>query len=66
LKSALTKFQRYRFGQVWQNNIRENALVQRVNTDSHSPGKYRVNGVLANMPEFFEAFDVQKGEAMHQ
>jgi len=54
------------FGQVWQNNIRESALVQRVNTDPHSPGKYRVNGVLANMPEFFEAFEVQEGDAMRQ
>jgi len=54
------------FGQVWQNNIRDNALVQRVNTDPHSPGKYRVNGTLANMPEFFEAFDVQEGDAMRQ
>ena len=29
----------------------------RVKTDPHSPGKYRVNGVVSNMPEFFEAFD---------
>ncbi len=54
------------FGHVWQNNIRESALVQRVNTDPHSPGKYRVNGTLANMPEFFEAFDVQEGDPMRQ
>ncbi len=54
------------FGQVWQNNIRDNALVQRVNTDPHSPGKYRVNGTLANMPEFFEAFDVKEGDPMRQ
>ncbi|CAG5086656.1 M13 family metallopeptidase [Parvicella tangerina] len=54
------------FGQVWQNNIRENALVQRVNNDPHSPGKYRVNGVVSNMPEFFEAFDVQEGDPMRQ
>ena len=54
------------FGQVWQNNIRDNALVQRVNTDPHSPGKYRVNGVVSNMPEFFEAFDIQEGDAMRQ
>ncbi|MCB9188772.1 MAG: M13 family metallopeptidase [Flavobacteriales bacterium] len=54
------------FGQVWQNNIRDNALVQRVNNDPHSPGKYRVNGVVSNMPEFFEAFDVQEGDPMRQ
>lgn len=54
------------FAQVWKNNIRDNALVTRVSTDPHSPGKYRVNGTLSNMPEFFEAFDVQKGDSMRQ
>jgi putative endopeptidase len=54
------------FGQVWQNNIRDNALIQRVNTDPHSPGKYRVNGTVANMPEFFEAFDIKAGDPMRQ
>ena len=66
--NGYTGYQRFfiAFGQVWQNNIRNNALVQRVNTDPHSPGKYRVNGTLANMPEFFEAFNVQEGDAMRQ
>ncbi|MCB9196676.1 MAG: M13 family metallopeptidase [Flavobacteriales bacterium] len=54
------------FGQVWQNNIREGEAIQRVNNDPHSPGKYRVNGVVSNMPEFFEAFNVQEGDPMRQ
>jgi putative endopeptidase len=54
------------FGQVWQNNIREAELVQRIKSDSHSPGKYRVNGTLSNMPEFFKAFDVKEGDSMRQ
>lgn len=54
------------FGQVWQNNIREGEAVQRANNDPHSPGKYRVNGVLSNMPEFFDAFDVKQGDPMRQ
>jgi putative endopeptidase len=54
------------FGQVWQNNIREAELVQRIKSDSHSPGKYRVNGTLSNMPEFFEAFEVKDGDPMRQ
>ena len=52
------------FAQVWKNNIRDNALITRVTTDPHSPGKYRVNGTLSNMPEFFEAFDVKEGDPM--
>jgi len=54
------------FGQVWKNNIRDGALVVRVKSDPHSPGKYRVNGTVSNMPEFFEAFDVQEGDPMRQ
>ena len=33
-------------------------------TDPHSPGKYRVNGVLQNMPEFQKAFACKAGEPM--
>ena len=54
------------FGQVWKNTIKEDELITRVKTDYHSPGKYRVNGTLANMPEFFEAFDVEEGAGMRQ
>ncbi len=54
------------FAHVWKNNIRDNALITRVTTDPHSPGRYRVNGTLSNMPEFFEAFDVQEEDEMRQ
>ncbi len=54
------------FGQVWKNTIKEDELITRVKTDYHSPGRYRVNGTLANMPEFFEAFDIQEGDKMRQ
>jgi len=33
-------------------------------TDPHSPGKYRVNGVVANMPEFAKAFSCKAGQPM--
>jgi putative endopeptidase len=37
-----------------------------VNTDPHSPGKFRTNGPLANMPEFAAAFDCKDGDPMVQ
>jgi endothelin-converting enzyme/putative endopeptidase len=39
---------------------------QRVNaiTDPHSPGKYRINGVVVNMPEFQQAFGCKAGQPM--
>ena len=42
---------------VWAQNISEKELRNRIITDPHSPGMYRVLGPLANMPEFWEAFD---------
>ncbi|MGI8509783.1 MAG: M13 family metallopeptidase [Gemmatimonadaceae bacterium] len=35
-----------------------------VATDPHSPGPFRVNGPLANMPEFAQAFGCKPGDAM--
>ncbi|MFT6333525.1 MAG: putative endopeptidase [Halioglobus sp.] len=32
-----------------------------VNTDPHSPALFRVNGVVRNIPEFQEAFDIKEG-----
>jgi putative endopeptidase len=52
------------WAQVWRNNIRDEALAQRIITDPHSPGIYRANGPLTNMPEFYEAFGVKEGDKM--
>jgi len=40
-------------------NLRANAI-----TDPHSPGKYRVNGLVINMPEFQSAFGCKAGQPM--
>ncbi len=33
-------------------------------TDPHSPGQYRVNGLMVNMPEFQQAFSCKAGDPM--
>jgi endothelin-converting enzyme/putative endopeptidase len=46
-----------------ENNRPENQRVNAI-TDPHSPGKYRINGVVVNMPEFAAAFSCKQGQAM--
>ncbi|MBZ5586297.1 MAG: M13 family metallopeptidase, partial [Acidobacteriia bacterium] len=52
------------FGQIWCENIREEAARLQVQTDPHAPARYRVNGVVVNMPEFQKAFSCQAGQPM--
>lgn len=53
------------WGQVWANKYRDEELRRRIMTDPHAPPRFRVNGVLRNMPTFYEAFDVQSGDWMY-
>jgi putative endopeptidase len=52
------------FGQVWCTNQRPEQIKLQVQTDPHSPAKYRVNGTVVNMPEFQKAFACKAGAAM--
>jgi putative endopeptidase len=52
------------FAQIWRANQRPEALRQQIQTDPHSPGMYRTNGPLMNMPEFYEAFGCKDGNKM--
>lgn len=63
---GFTADQRFFFGwsQVWRQNITKENLMQRIVTDPHSPGQYRSNGPLSNMPEFYKAFGVKEGDKM--
>lgn len=65
---GLTGEQRFFHGyaQVWASLYRDKALIQQIKTDPHSPGMYRVNGVVSNMPEFYEAFEVKEGDPMYR
>ncbi|MFC6441646.1 M13 family metallopeptidase [Bowmanella sp. JS7-9] len=53
------------FGQVWAAKQREEALRTQVSTDPHSPAKFRANGSVRNVPEFYTAFDVKPGDALY-
>lgn len=64
---GLTGDQRFflAWAQVWQAKIREDALVSQLKSDPHSPAVYRVNGVVRNQDAWYEAFDVQSGDALY-
>ena len=52
------------FAQVWCENSRPEATRLRVLTNPHSPGRFRTNGVVSNMPEFQQAFSCKAGAPM--
>ena len=52
------------YAQIWCQNERPEALKNLVRTDPHSPGEFRVDGVVQNMPEFATAFGCSEGQPM--
>jgi endothelin-converting enzyme/putative endopeptidase len=52
------------FARVWCEKQRPEISRTRVLTDPHSPGKYRVDGVVQNMPEFQKAWGCKAGQPM--
>ena len=65
-RDGLTPEQRFFIGFAqWDcSNERPEDLRVRAATDPHSPGEYRINGVVVNMPEFATAFGCKRGQPM--
>ena len=63
---GLTPDQRFFVGNAqWAcSNIRPEAMRLRARTNPHSPPKYRVNGLVVNVPEFGQAFSCKPGAPM--
>lgn len=64
---GLTGAQRVFLGwaQVWQSKGRDEEVVRRLATDPHSPNEFRCNGVVRNVDAYYDAFDVQPGDALY-
>jgi putative endopeptidase len=65
-RDGLTPAQRFfvGFAQWACENERPEELRLHAATDPHSPGEYRINGVVVNMPEFAAAFACKSGTPM--
>ena len=53
------------WGQVWGEKTREAALRSQIAGDPHSPAKFRINGVVRNVPEFYEAFKIKPTDSLY-
>ena len=51
-------------GQAWCAKYREPAMRRLVETNPHSPPRFRVNGPLMSSPEFAQAFSCKAGSPM--
>ncbi|NVJ70040.1 MAG: M13 family peptidase [Alphaproteobacteria bacterium] len=64
---GLTGDQRFfmAWAQVWKRKYRDEELINRLKSDPHSPSKFRTNGIVRNMDEWYTAFDVKEGDALY-
>jgi putative endopeptidase len=53
------------FGQIWKGKYRDEALLNLIKTNPHSPGQYRANGPVRNFDPWYAAFDIQPGDALY-
>ncbi len=64
---GLTGDQRFflSYGQIWKRKFREDNLRSRLKNDPHSPGEYRANGIVRNFDAWYDAFNIQPGDALY-
>lgn len=54
------------WAQIWRRLYREENLLNRLRTDPHAPSEYRTNGVMVNLSEFHQAFEVGEGDQLYK
>ena len=66
-KDGFTPEQRFflSYAGVWANNIRPEEIIRRTKEDPHSLGKWRVNGALPHINEWYDAFGVTEKDSMY-
>ena len=66
LEGEYTGFQRLflAWARVWRSKARPEMAAQLLAIDPHAPNEFRCNVIAANIAEFYEAFEVEKGSTM--
>lgn len=55
------------FAQIWRESDTNESLRTRALTDTHSPARFRVDGVVINVPDFYKAFpSVKPGDKLYR
>ena len=64
--NGFTPMQRFFLGYAlsWLSHQRDEVLANQILTDVHAPAFLRVNGPFTDVPEFYEAFGIKKGDKM--
>jgi putative endopeptidase len=52
------------WAQIWRAKVRPEETRRRLATDPHSPSEFRVNQVIRNLDEFYNAFSVTEKDAL--
>ncbi len=64
--NGFTPMQRFFLGYAlsWLSHDRDEVLANQILTNVHAPAFLRVNGPFSDVPEFYEAFNIKKGDKM--
>jgi putative endopeptidase len=65
--NGLTGDQRFflAYAQIWKGKYRDEAMMNLIKSNPHSPPQYRTNGPLRNFDAWYQAFDVKPGDKLY-
>jgi putative endopeptidase len=66
-KDGFTPEQRFflAYASVWAGNVRPEEILKRTKSDPHSLGKWRVDGALPQIQNWYDAFGIKAGDPMY-
>ena len=53
------------YAKIWSEKRVDSALIDQIDSDSHSPSIIRVNAILSTLDVFYETYDVTEGDGMY-